>query len=138
MRRAPGGVSKARGEYAMTSSRKAAGARTGDRAMTGLHARRAGFPRSDSESMLTKEDKASIVKKYGKSENDTGATEVQVALLTERINYLTGHLKMHKGDHHSRRGLLMLVGQRRRLLNYLSTSDLDGYRKLIKQLGLRK
>ena len=88
--------------------------------------------------MLTKEAKAEIVKKYGKTENDSGATEVQVALLTERINYLTEHLKEHKHDHHSRRGLLMLVGQRRRLLNYLQKNDLEGYRALIKQLGLRK
>lgn len=88
--------------------------------------------------MLTKEDRAALVKKYGKNENDTGATEVQVAILTERINYLTEHLKSHKHDHHSRRGLLMLVGQRRRLLNYLMKKDLEGYRTLIKQLGLRK
>ena len=88
--------------------------------------------------MLTKEDRAAIVKKFGKNENDTGATEVQVAILTERINYLTNHLKAHKHDHHTRRGLLMLVGQRRRLLNYLMKKDLDGYRTLIKTLGLRK
>ena len=88
--------------------------------------------------MLTTEDKATIVKKFGKSETDSGATEVQVALLTERINYLTDHLKTHKHDHHSRRGLLMLVGKRRRLLDYLAKRDLEGYRTLIKQLGLRK
>ena len=88
--------------------------------------------------MLTKEDKAKIVKKFGKGENDSGTTEVQVALLTERINYLTDHLKTHKHDHHSRRGLLMLVGKRRRLLDYLMKKDLEGYRTLIKQLGLRK
>lgn len=88
--------------------------------------------------MLTKEDKAKIVKKYGKGEGDSGATEVQVALLTERINYLTDHLKQHKHDHHSRRGLLMLVGKRRRLLDYLAKKDIEGYRTLIKQLGLRK
>ena len=88
--------------------------------------------------MLTKEDKAKIVKKFGKGENDPGSTEVQVALLTERINYLTDHLKQHKHDHHSRRGLLMLVGKRRRLLDYLAKRDLEGYRTLIKQLGLRK
>jgi small subunit ribosomal protein S15 len=87
---------------------------------------------------LTKQDKADLVKKFGKNENDTGATEVQIALLTDRINYLTGHLKVHKHDHHSRRGLLMLVGQRRRLLNYLTKKDLEGYRSLIKELGLRK
>jgi small subunit ribosomal protein S15 len=88
--------------------------------------------------MLTKEEKSKIVAKYGKGPNDSGATEVQVALITERINYLTSHLKTHKHDHHSRRGLLMLVGQRRRLLNYLMKTNLEGYRKLIKQLGLRK
>jgi small subunit ribosomal protein S15 len=88
--------------------------------------------------MLTKEDRAALVKKFGKNEKDTGATEVQVAILTERINYLTEHLKQHKHDHHSRRGLLMLVGQRRRPLNYLMKKDLEGYRSLIKQLGLRK
>jgi small subunit ribosomal protein S15 len=88
--------------------------------------------------MLTKKDKAKIVAKFGKDKNDTGAPEVQVALLTERINYLTGHLKEHKHDHHSRRGLLMLVGQRRRLLGYMMKKDLEGYRKLIKTLGLRK
>jgi small subunit ribosomal protein S15 len=89
--------------------------------------------------VLTKEAKAKIVKKYGKGDTpDPGATEVQVALLTERINYLTDHLKTHKHDHHSRRGLLMLVGKRRRLLDYLAKKDLEGYRTLIKQLGLRK
>jgi len=87
---------------------------------------------------LTKSDKAKIVKKFGKGDSDSGTTEVQVALLTERINYLTGHLKIHKHDHHSRRGLLMLVGKRRRLLDYLAKKDLEGYRTLIKQLGLRK
>ena len=87
---------------------------------------------------LTQERKQEIVARFGKSETDTGATEVQVALLTERINYLTAHLKEHKHDHHTRRGLLMLVGQRRRLLNYLEKSDLQGYRSLIRELGLRK
>ena len=87
---------------------------------------------------LTKEDTAKIVKKFGKSETDTGSSEVQVALLTERIVYLTEHLKTHKHDHHSRRGLLMLVGQRRRLLDYFAKKDLEGYRALIKKLGLRK
>jgi small subunit ribosomal protein S15 len=87
---------------------------------------------------LTKEDTAKIVKKFGKTETDTGSSEVQVALLTERIVYLTEHLKIHKHDHHSRRGLLMLVGQRRRLLDYFAKKDLEGYRALIKTLGLRK
>jgi small subunit ribosomal protein S15 len=87
---------------------------------------------------LTVEDKQEIVTRFGKDENDTGSTQVQVALLTRRINDLTEHLREHKHDHHSRRGLLMLVGQRRRFLNYLQKSDLEGYRKLVKDLGLRK
>ena len=87
---------------------------------------------------LTSEEKQEIVTRFGKSENDTGATEVQIALLTRRINHLTEHLREHKHDHHSRRGLLMLVGQRRRLLNYLSRKDLDRYRGLIQELGLRR
>ena len=82
--------------------------------------------------------KREIVERFGKDERDTGSTEVQVALLTERINGLTEHLREHKKDHHSRRGLLMLVGQRRRLLNYLRRSDLDRYRTLIGELGLRR
>lgn len=86
---------------------------------------------------LTKEKKLEIIAKYGKDENDTGSTEVQVALLTERINELTEHLRTHKKDHHSRRGLLMLVGQRRRLLRYLESRDLDRYRSLIAELGIR-
>ena len=84
------------------------------------------------------ERKREIVERFGKSAEDTGSTEVQVALLTERINELTEHLREHKKDHHSRRGLLMLVGQRRRLLNYLRRSDLDRYRTLIGELGLRR
>ena len=87
---------------------------------------------------LTVEEKQEIVSKFGKDDNDTGATQVQVALLTRRINHLTEHLREHKHDHHSRRGLLMLVGQRRRFLNYLQKSDLEGYRKLVRDLGLRK
>ena len=87
---------------------------------------------------VTTESRARIVSEYQRAKNDTGSSEVQVALLTERINYLTGHLKTHKHDHHSRRGLLMLVGKRRRLLDYLAKKDLEGYRTLIKQLGLRK
>ncbi len=87
---------------------------------------------------LTVEDKQDIVKKFGKSDGDTGSTEVQVALLTARINHLTEHLREHKHDHHSRRGLLMLVGPRRRLLNYLQKRNLDGYRSLIGELGLRR
>ncbi len=87
---------------------------------------------------LTVEKKQEIVGKFGKSEADTGSTEVQIALLTERINQLTEHLRENKKDHHSRRGLLMLVGQRRRFLKYLQKRDLDGYRALIKELGLRR
>jgi small subunit ribosomal protein S15 len=87
---------------------------------------------------LTVEAKREIVQKFGKSEGDTGSPEVQIALLTARINHLTEHLREHKGDHHSRRGLLMLVGQRRRLLNYLQRRHLDRYRSLIAELGLRR
>ena len=87
---------------------------------------------------LTVERKREIIGRFGKSEDDTGSTEVQVALLTERINGLTEHLREHRKDHHSRRGLLMLVGQRRRLLNYLQRRDLDRYRGLIRELGLRR
>jgi small subunit ribosomal protein S15 len=87
---------------------------------------------------LTAEAKREIVDKYGRGDNDTGSTEVQVALLTARINELTEHLREHKKDHHSRRGLLMLVGKRRRLLKYLQASDIDRYRKLIQDLGLRR
>jgi small subunit ribosomal protein S15 len=87
---------------------------------------------------LTAEKKKEISARFGKSETDTGSTEVQIALLTERINHLTEHMREHKKDHHSRRGLLMLVGQRRRFLNYLQKKDLDRYRELIKELGLRR
>ena len=86
---------------------------------------------------LTVDRKREIVQRFGKDETDTGSPEVQVALLTERINHLTEHLREHKKDHHSRRGLLMLVGQRRRLLNYLQSKQLDRYRSLIQELGLR-
>ena len=87
---------------------------------------------------LSKESVASIVTKYGKNEKDTGASEVQIALLTERINQLTGHCKQFKKDKSSQRGLLILVGKRRRLLKYYQRTNLDGYRILIKELGLRK
>ena len=80
---------------------------------------------------LTAEKKQELIGKYGRSEGDTGSAEVQVALLTERINYLTEHLRSHSKDHHSRRGLLMLVGKRRRLLQYLERADLDRYRALV-------
>ena len=87
---------------------------------------------------LTADAKRDIVQRYGRGDNDTGSTEVQVALLTARINELTEHLREHGKDHHSRRGLLMLVGKRRRLLKYLQASDIDRYRKLIQDLGLRR
>jgi small subunit ribosomal protein S15 len=89
-------------------------------------------------STLTADRKQEIVAKFGENGQDTGSTRVQVALLTARINDLTEHLREHKKDHASRRGLLMLVGQRRRLLNYLSKNDLEGYRALIAELGLRR
>jgi small subunit ribosomal protein S15 len=87
---------------------------------------------------VTSERKREIAAQFGVSERDTGHTKVQVALLTERINDLTEHLRTHSKDHHSRRGLLMLVGRRRRFLDYLQRTDLEGYRELIKELGLRK
>jgi small subunit ribosomal protein S15 len=87
---------------------------------------------------LTSERKRGLVERFGKGEADTGSAEVQIAMLTERINDLTGHLRSHKNDHHSRRGLLMLVGRRRRFLNYLQKKDLEGYRALVRELGLRK
>jgi small subunit ribosomal protein S15 len=87
---------------------------------------------------LTKEQKSELAVKYGRGANDTGSADVQVAILTASINQLTEHLKIHKKDHHSRRGLLMQVGQRRRLLAYLQNKDLERYRKLIGDLGLRR
>lgn len=87
---------------------------------------------------MDKAKKLEIIKKFGRSEGDTGSPEVQIALLSERIKSLTEHLKVHKKDHHSRRGLLMMVGQRRGLLNYLSDQDIERYRTLIKELGLRR
>ncbi len=88
--------------------------------------------------MITKEKKAEIIASYGRTPDDTGSPEVQIALLTERINSLTEHLKTNQKDHHSRRGLLKMVGQRRGLLEYLKKSDIEGYRALIEKLGLRK
>ncbi|EEO35544.2 ribosomal protein S15 [Fusobacterium mortiferum ATCC 9817] len=82
--------------------------------------------------------KAEIIKEFGKFEGDTGSTEVQIALLTEKINHLTEHLRTHKKDFHSRLGLLKMVGQRKRLLAYLTKKDLEGYRSLIARLGIRK
>ncbi len=87
---------------------------------------------------MDKETKTALIKEYALSEGDTGSPEVQVALLTERINHLTEHLKVHPKDHHSRRGLLMMVGQRRRLLDYLQGIDINRYRDLISRLNLRK
>ena len=87
---------------------------------------------------LTKEAKLDIVGKHGRHGTDTGSPEVQIALLTTRINVLTEHLRAHAKDHYSRRGLLTLVGRRRRFLNYLQRKDLEGYRALIKELGLRR
>ncbi len=88
--------------------------------------------------MITKEKKAEIIAAYGRTPNDTGSPEVQIALLTERINELTAHLQDNAKDHHSRRGLLKMVGQRRGMLEYLKKTNLDGYRALIEKLGLRK
>ncbi|MCH2631326.1 MAG: 30S ribosomal protein S15 [Nisaea sp.] len=87
---------------------------------------------------ITKQEKAELIKKFGRGENDTGSTEVQVAILTTRINNLTEHLKTHKKDFHSRRGLLVMVGQRRRLLDYLNSNSNERYTDLIKSLGLRR
>lgn len=87
---------------------------------------------------LTKPQKTSIIEGYRTHGTDTGSPEVQVAILSERINYLTGHFKTHAKDHHSRRGLMMLVGQRRRLLDYLKVKDVSRYRGLIEKLGIRK
>ena len=88
--------------------------------------------------MISKEKKAQIIAEYGRKAGDTGSPEVQIALLTERISHLTEHLKSHQKDHHSRRGLLQMVGQRRGLLNYLKKKDINKYRELIAELGLRK
>ena len=88
--------------------------------------------------MISKEKKAQIIAEYGRKAGDTGSPEVQIAILTERISHLTEHLKSHQKDHHSRRGLLKMVGQRRGLLDYLKKTDLEGYRALIEKLGIRK
>ncbi len=87
---------------------------------------------------LTKEGKLEVVGKHGRHDSDTGSSQVQIALMTRRINELTEHLRTHTKDHFARRGLLKLVGRRRRLLNYLTRHDLEGYRALIKELGLRR
>ena len=88
--------------------------------------------------MISKEKKAEIIKTYGRTPEDTGSPEVQIAILTERIRELTEHLKVNKKDHHSRRGMLKMIGQRRNLLAYLQKKDLEGYRALIEKLGLSK
>jgi small subunit ribosomal protein S15 len=87
---------------------------------------------------LEPQTKAKVIEKYRRHESDTGSPEVQIALLTERINHLARHFAMHKKDHHSRRGLMKLVGQRKRLLEYLKSKDINRYRALIQELGLRK
>ena len=87
---------------------------------------------------MTKETKQEIIKNFGRDEKDTGSSEVQIALLTQRINELTEHLKVHKKDNHSRRGLLQMVGKRRNLLNYLAKNDLPKYREIVDKLNLRK
>lgn len=87
---------------------------------------------------LNREDKQSIIDKYRLHDKDSGSPEVQIALLTEKIKYLTEHFRIHKTDHHSRRGLLRMVGQRRRLLEYLKNSEIERYRAIVKELGLRK
>jgi small subunit ribosomal protein S15 len=88
--------------------------------------------------VMDKATKQEIISKFGRNDKDTGSPEVQIALLTHRINHLTEHLKMHKKDHHSRRGLLMMVGQRRGLLQYLKNNDIESYRNLIAELSLRR
>ncbi|MCZ7661909.1 MAG: 30S ribosomal protein S15 [Thermoleophilia bacterium] len=88
--------------------------------------------------MLSKERKGELIDRFKKHEGDTGSPEVQIAILTEQINVLTGHLKIHKKDHHSRRGLLKMVGRRRRLLNYLQKQEVERYRTVVRELGLRK
>jgi len=87
---------------------------------------------------LTKEQKQELIKRYGKSTSDSGSTEVQIAILTERINELSSHFESHKSDNHSRMGLLRMVGKRRRLLDYLQSKNIDRYRKIVEELGLRK
>jgi small subunit ribosomal protein S15 len=87
---------------------------------------------------MTKEEKSEILKKFGNNENDSGKSEVQIALLTKRINGLTDHFNAHKKDHHSRRGLMMMVGKRRKLLDYLMKKDISRYRAVIKELNIRK
>ena len=87
---------------------------------------------------MTQEEKLEQIKKYGTNEKDSGRTEVQIALMTKRLNDLTSHFEVHKKDHHSRRGLLMMVGKRRRLLDYLKRKDIERYRTIIKEMNIRK
>jgi len=87
---------------------------------------------------MTKDEKLDIIKKFGSGDKDTGRSEVQIALITKRINDLTGHFNKHAKDHHSRRGLMMMVGKRRRLLDYLMKKDIERYRGIIKELNIRK
>ncbi|MBQ4187764.1 MAG: 30S ribosomal protein S15 [Firmicutes bacterium] len=87
---------------------------------------------------MTKERKQELIKQFGRDEKDTGSPEVQIAILTDRINHLTEHLKSHQKDHHSRRGMLMLIGRRRGLLDYLKSKDIEAYRALIDKLGIRR
>jgi small subunit ribosomal protein S15 len=117
----PGGRSRGRARPSLRAARRLRGLSTEEVLMT-----------------LTKEEKQDVIGKHGRTESDTGSTEVQVAMLTSRINQLTEHLRSHPKDHYSRRGLLKLVGRRRRFLNYLQRKDLEGYRALIKELGLRR
>ena len=88
--------------------------------------------------MITKEEKDRIISEYQRHEGDTGSPEVQIAILSHRISSLTEHLKIHKGDHHSRRGMFQLIGKRRRLLNYLEKTDIERYRTLIEKLNIRR
>lgn len=118
------------------SAARSAGAivhKTADRGPTGCWA-----VRGDTIVALTKDRKTSLIEDYRHHDSDTGSPEVQVAILTERITYLTDHFKTHAKDHHSRRGLLKLVGQRRRLLDYVKAKNVDRYAELIKRLGIRK
>ncbi|MBR3404823.1 MAG: 30S ribosomal protein S15 [Firmicutes bacterium] len=87
---------------------------------------------------MTKERKQELIKQFGRDEKDTGSPEVQIAILTDRINHLTEHMKSHQKDHHSRRGMLMLIGRRRGLLDYLKSKDIEAYRALIEKLGIRR
>ncbi len=101
------------------------------------HTKLSGVKFNGGENTMLKERKEEIIKTYATHEGDTGSPEVQIALLTERINHLNDHLKMHKKDHHSRRGLLKMVGARRSFLNYLMKNDIDRYRAIVEKLGLR-